>query len=226
MNSYQKIIDEYVEDIKEKLENQLELLLVIGSSSSPKVIPKWSDIDVVLVINNYTFEIIEKIKLLSNSYDVKIGTTIYTKKEFDALNIDPKTFYHLYLLNNDKIKLQYISNDLILPTITYEDIKRTHLPYLLWRIHIYKRQFLYDTLTKEQIKNLYKMIYLIMKAILVLDKEFPRNYDETFTLFSKKYNFEYFDYEKFITDYMKDNSEYKNLIDYAKKLLLFIIERY
>lgn len=226
MNSYQSIINKYVEKIKEELQDELELLLVIGSSSSPKVISEWSDIDVILVINNYTFELLEKIKQISNSYDVKIGTTVYTKKEFNNLNVDPKTYYHLYLLQNDMIKLQYKKDDIKLSTISYEDIKNTHLPYLLWRIHIYKRHFLYDSLTKDQIKSIYKMTYLIMKAILILDKELPRNYDEVFKLFSKKYNFEYFDYEKFIKNYMEDNKEYKDIVEYAKKFLLFVIERY
>lgn len=226
MNSYQSTIDKYVEKIKEELQDELELLLIIGSSSSSKVILGWSDIDVILVINNYTFELVKKIKKISNSYDIKIGTTLYTKKEFDNLNIDPKTYYHLYLLQNNMIKLQYKKDDIVLPTISYEEIKRTHLPYLLWRIHIYKRQFLYDSLTKDQIKSIYKMTYLIMKAILIINKELPRNYDEVFKLFSKKYNFEYFDYEKFIKNYMENNEEYKEIVEYAKKFLLFVIERY
>ena len=218
MNNYQKTIDKYVSKIKKELASELELLLVIGSSSSPKVIVGWSDIDVILVINHFNFSILEKIKQISNSYDVKVGTTVYSKKEFEQLFIDPKTYYHLYLLQKNKINIQYRKDDITLPN--------THLPYLLWRIHIFKRQFLFDSLTKEQIKGIYKMTYLIMKAILILDKELPRNYDEVFTLFSNKYKFEYFDYEKFIKNYMEDKEEYKDIIEYAKKFLLFIIERY
>ena len=107
MNSYQDIIDKYVKEMKEELKEELELLLIIGSGSSSKVIPGWSDIDVILVVTHYTFELLEKIKKISNLYDVKIGTTIYTKKEFKNLNIDSKTYYHLYLLQNQMIKIQY-----------------------------------------------------------------------------------------------------------------------
>lgn len=226
MNSYQNIIDKYVERMKRELNNELDLLLIIGSSSSSTVIQSWSDIDVILVVKDYNFKILERIRNISNSYDVKIGTTIYSRKEFENKNIDPKTYFHLYLLQNDKIKLQYKKDDIKLPTVTYEEIRNTHLPYLFWRLHIYKRNFLYDELTKEQIKGLYKTTYLIMKAILILDGELPRNYEEVFGMFSEKYNFEYYDYRKFISDYQSDNEEYKNIVDYAKKFLLFVMERY
>ncbi len=226
MNSYQNVIDRYVEKMKEELKEELELLLIIGSSSSSKVIPGWSDIDVILVVSEYNFDLMEKIKKISNSYEVKIGTTVYSKKEFIEKNIDPKTYYHLYLLQNDKIRLQYKKSDIELPSITYDDIYATHYPYLLWRLHIYKRNFLYDKLKKEQIKGLYKTTYLIMKAMLIIDKELPRNYEEVFKLFSEKYHFDYYNYEEFIHNYQNDNEEYENIIEYAKKFLLFVMKRY
>ncbi len=226
MNSYQNVIDRYVKNMKEELKEELELLLIIGSSSSSKVIPGWSDIDVILVVSEYNFDLVEKIKEISNSYEVKIGTTIYSKREFIEKNIDPKTYYHLYLLQSGKIQLQYKKSDIELPNITYDDIYATHYPYLLWRLHIYKRNFLYNELTKEQIKGLYKTTYLIMKAILIIDKELPRNYEEVFKLFSEKYHFDYYNYEEFINNYQKDNEAYKNIIEYAKRFLLFVMERY
>lgn len=226
MNSYQNIIDDFTERLQKILKNQVLLILVIGSSSSPKVIKNWSDIDVIIVLKKYSFSTLEKIKKLSNFYNVKIGATIYTKEEFLDLNIDPKTYYHLYLLKNNKIKLQFISKDIYLPSVSFNDIESVYHPYLLWRIHILKRQFLYDTLDKERMKNLYKMLYFIMKAVLILDHEFPRNYEETFSLFATKYNFEYFDYEKFIEYYLCDDLRYTSVVEYAKKFLLYIIERY
>lgn len=225
MNLYSNIIDEYVKEIKKQLGHHLSLILVIGSSSSNKVMEKWSDIDVILVIDKYDFDIIEKIKEVSNSYSVKIGTTVYTDKEFLNKNIDPKTYYHLYLLQNDKIDLQYVKDNFNTPIVTFEEIKATHIPYVNWRLHMYKRIFLYDHLDKEQYKSLFKMTYLIMKAKLILDGYFPRNYDEVFKLFSQQYHFEYFDYEKFIADYLNDSEDYKKVYEYAKMFLQEIIEK-
>jgi len=87
---------------------------------------------------------------------------------------------------------------------------------------MFKRLFLYDSLDKEKVKNVYKITYLIMKAILILNNYLPKNYEEVFKLYSQKFDFEYFDYEKFIRDYTTDNLEYRNVIDYAKKFLISI----
>ncbi len=223
-NEYSNVISDYVKKMKNELREELSLLLVIGSSSSSKVMVNWSDIDVILVVKNYNFDIVDKIKDISKCFPVKIGTTIYSEKEFINKKIDPKTYYHLYLLNNKKIDLQFIKEGFEIPQISFDEIKNTHVPYLNWRMHIYKRYFLYDSLNKEQIKTIYKMTYLIMKAILILDGYTPKNYDEVFKIYAKNYNFEYYDYEKFITNYINDNDEYKNIIIYAKKFLMNIIE--
>ena len=42
----------------------------------------------------------------------------------------------------------------------------------------------------------------------------------------KKYDFPYYDFEKFIYDYINDNEQYKNVIDYGKVFLMHIIERF
>lgn len=226
MNKYQKYIDKYVNEMKKVLNDKLCLLLIIGSSSSDEVIENWSDIDSIVVLKEYDFELLEKIKKVSNSYPVKIGTTIYDKREFEEKNIDPKTIYHLYLLKNNIIDLQYINNDIKIPEIDFSDIINSHMPYLYWRIHIYKRNFLYDQLNREQIKGLFKTTYLIMKAILIIDGETPRNYRDVFQNFSKKYGFEYYDFEKFIKNYINNNNEYNDIINYAKKFISFVIKKY
>lgn len=226
MNKYSIYIDKYVNEMKESLKDKLELLLIIGSSSSNEVIENWSDIDVIVVLDEYNFKTIEIIKKISNSYPVKIGTTVYDKREFEEKNIDPKTIYHLYLYENGIIDLQYKTNSILIPKIEFKDVYNNHLPYLYWRLHIYKRNFLYETLTKEQIKGIFKTTYLIMKAILIIDGETPKNYREVFKTFSKKYDFPYYDFEKFIYDYINDNEQYKNVIDYGKVFLMHIIERF
>lgn len=226
MNKYNIYIDKYVDEMKSNLKDKLQLLLIIGSSCSNEVIENWSDIDVILVLDKYDFKTIEIIKKISNSFPVKIGTTIYDKREFEEKNIDPKTIYHLYLYENNIINLQYKTNNISIPKIEFKDIYNTHLPYLYWRLHIYKRNFLYETLTKEQIKGIFKTTYLIMKAILIIDGETPKNYRDVFKTFSEKYDFQYYDFEKFIYNYLNDNEQYKNIVEYGKEFLLNIIKRF
>ena len=226
MNKYQEYINKYVNEIRDTLKDELLLVLIIGSSCSDEVIENWSDIDSILVLKKYDFRTIDIIKKISNSYPVKIGTTIYDKREFEEKNIDPKTIYHLYLLKNKLIDLQYKSNDIKIPDIEFKDVYDSHLPYLYWRLHIYKRNFLYDTLTKEQIKSVFKTTYLIMKAILIIDGEKPKNYRDVFTTFSKKYNYQYYDFESFISNYIADNDKYSDIVEYGKEFLLNIIKRF
>lgn len=74
MNKYSIYINKYVNEMKKSLKNNLKLLLIIGSSSSNEVIENWSDIDAIVVLDEYNFKIIEIIKKISNSYPVKIET--------------------------------------------------------------------------------------------------------------------------------------------------------
>ena len=74
MNKYSIYINKYVNEMKKSLKNNLKLLLIIGSSSSNEVIENWSDIDAIVVLDEYNSKIIEIIKKISNSYPVKIET--------------------------------------------------------------------------------------------------------------------------------------------------------
>ena len=226
MNRYQKYIDQYIKEMRATLEEKLQFLLIIGSSCSSEVIDNWSDIDVIIVLDEYDFKTIEVIKNISYSYPVKIGTTIYTRREFENKSIDPKTIYHLYLYNKGEIDLQYKNDDIVIPKINYRDVYNSHMPYLFWRLHIYKRNFLYDHLTKEQIKGIFKTTYLIMKAILIIDGETPKNYREVFEGYAKKYSFPYYDFEQFICNYLDNNDQYTNIVEYGKEFLLNVIEKF
>lgn len=219
-NKYSSIIYEYVQKVKSTFGNELDMILVIGSSCSGKVIENWSDIDVILVFEKINCEIIEKLKCISNLYDVKIGTTIYDKEEFYNKRIDPKTYYHLYLLQNNEIEIQYLKDTFCLPVINSEELKKVHQLYLNERMHIFKRYFLYENLTKQQIRDLYKSIYILMKIILIIDGYYPKNYEEVFKLYSEKYDFDLFDYETFINCFKENNEDYKDqLLSSSKKLL-------
>lgn len=78
--------------MKESLKDKLKLLLIIGGSSSNEVIENWSDIDVIVVLDEYNFKTIEIIKKISNSYPVKIVTAVYDKREFEEKILTPKLF--------------------------------------------------------------------------------------------------------------------------------------
>lgn len=219
MNSYSKEINKYVKMVKEEFKDDVALILIIGSSCSNMVMENWSDIDSLLVIKEYNFDVIEKIKNIVKQFSIKIGTTVFTESEFISKKVDPKVFYHLYLLDNGEIELQYKREDFILPVVLFDEVKSNYLINYYNVKHQLKRRFLYDELSKEQYRIIFKELYIIMKSILIVDGELPKNYEETFMGYSKKYNFEYFDYKKFIYDYMNNHEDYKKIYDYASKVI-------
>ena len=76
-NSFSNIIEIYVEVLKERLKDNLEMIYIIGSSATNDVIVNWSDVDAIIVLKEYKFDDINVIKNISNSYDIKIGNTLF-----------------------------------------------------------------------------------------------------------------------------------------------------
>lgn len=212
-NSYADIIESYVKEIKEKLKDNLEMVYIIGSSATKDIVINWSDIDTIIVLKKYNYHDIETIKKVSNSYEVKIGNTLYSKKELENKIIDSKTYYYLYLYHHKVLDISYLNEDLIIPKITFEECVLATKIILFNDLHNIKRLLTYDNLSNAQIKTMFKKIYVIMKSILIIAGKQPKNYKQTFEMFSKEFNYEYFDYLKFIYDFRNDNI----CIDYMRK---------
>lgn len=221
-NSYSKIIQSYIEKIKEKLKDNLEMIYIIGSSATKDVVVNWSDVDTIIVLKEYNYYDIETIKEVSNSYEIKIGNTLYSKKEFENKIIDPKTYYYLYLYNNNILDISYLKKDLAMPEITFEECISTTKIILFNDLHNLKRTLTYENLSKQQIKTMYKKLYVIMKSILIINGKLPKNYKETFEMFSKEFNYEYFDYLKFIEDFRNDNISVDYMKKYCYNLIVYV----
>lgn len=225
MNAYSEIINDYIDKLKNSLKEQLEMIFIIGSSASDIVINNWSDIDCILVLKELNKNSLKVITKLSNNYKIKIGNTLYSKKEFEDGLVDGKTLYYLLLNQKDLVNIQYKLENLTIPFVNLEILKNVTKTILLNDIHDCKRHLIYKELNDSQIKRLFKKIYVIMKSILIINDEFPKNYNETFNLFSKKYNFEYFDYVEFINAFQKNNVDISYLKNYALNLINFIISK-
>lgn len=222
LNSYTKTINEYIQNIKFKLKDNLELIYIIGSSATDNVVENWSDIDCIIVLKKYTQDDIEIIKELSNNFDVKIGNTIYSKEEFESGLVDPKTYYYLLLQKDNILDFQYKSETLVIPKVNYDKCNEITKTILTIDLHNCKRLLTYKSLETNQTKTLFKKIYVIMKSMLIINNYKPKNYKETFELFTKVFGFEYFDYLKFIADFKENNVNIENLKDYAFKLIGFV----
>lgn len=222
-NNYSNTINDYILKLQESIKYNLEMIYIIGSSASDNVVVGWSDIDCIIVLSYYDINDIELIKAISNSYHIKIGNTIYSKKEFENKWLDQKTLYYLYLNQERVLSVDFQSKELKIPKIDVEEVKNSTKIMLFNDLHNCKRLLTYLELSNVQIKTLFKKIYVIMKSILILNDYKPKNYKETFTLFHEVFSYEYFDYLKFIDDYKKNQVNVKYLKKYAFQLIDYII---
>ena len=222
INNYKETIELYLENIKQQLKNNLKLVYIIGSSATKDIIMNWSDIDCIIVLNKYDEKDIEIIKKISNSFDVKIGNTIYSKNEFETGLIDPKTYYYLLLYKEKVLKVQYKSDNLSIPNVNYKTCSDITQTILTIDLHNCKRLLTYEKLDDGQVKTLFKKIYVIMKSILIINNYKPKNYKETFELFHEVFKFEYFDYLKFIKNYKVGTVDEIELKNYALKLVIYV----
>ena len=103
-DSYKDNIMKFYKEIKNILQDNLMLYMVTGSVGIGKI-----------------QEVISK---LSN---IKIGTTIYSQKEFENNMIDGKTMYSLLNLYSNNLHLNYYNTKLKIPEITLNMMKqKTH----------------------------------------------------------------------------------------------------
>lgn len=213
---YKESIFNYITELKNNLGDVLKLVLLIGSSSSGYVVDGWSDIDIILVLENYKIEYVNIIKKIVQRYDIKIGNTIYSKTEFENKRIDPKTYYYLLLVQENYIKIQYNSSRLNIPKVTMKECQDQYMTWLMEHFHSYKRMWLYQEISEEKIRKIFKNTYLIMKAILIINNYRPQNYEQVFNLYSEKFNYKNLNYKKFIEEYQKKEYNKTEIINFAK----------
>lgn len=213
---YKESIFNYITELKNNLGDVLKLVLLIGSSSSGYVVDGWSDIDIILVLENYKIEYVNIIKKIVQRYDIKIGNTIYSKTEFENKRIDPKTYYYLLLVQENYIKIQYNLSRLNIPKVTMKECQDQYMTWLMEHFHSYKRMWLYQEISEEKIREIFKNTYLIMKAILIINNYRPQNYEQVFNLYSEKFNYKNLNYKKFIEEYQKKEYNKTEIINFAK----------
>lgn len=147
---------------------------------------------------------------------------MYSKKEFENKIIDSKTFYYLYLYNNNILDICYLSKNLVIPEISFEECVLTTKVILFNDLHNLKRLLTYERLSKQQIKTMFKKLYVIIKSVLIINGKLPKNYKETFEMFSKEFDYEYFDYLKFIEDFRNDDISLEYMKKYSYDLIVYI----
>lgn len=217
-SEYKRTVYEYLNELIHKLGSSLKFCLLIGSASSGQVVIEWSDIDVILVINEYKMESISIINEVKAKSDIKIGNTVYSQSEFENKKLDPKTYYYLLLVQEKRIKIQYMTSDLQIPKVTINECKYQYFSWLMEHLHSYKRMWLYPNINNDIIKEIFKNTYLILKAILIIHGYRPQNYQEVFDTFEQEFSYPKFDFMTFIEESKQKKINKVKIIEYAIKL--------
>ncbi len=213
---YKKIISNFYNEIKNILKENLMLFMITGSVGIDKIHVGWSDIDILIVTKYYSINDIRKIeKVIKQISTIKIGTTIYSKSEFENNIIDGKTMYSLLNLHYENLYLNYYNPELKLPVITLDMMKQKHLNLLPDYIHKLKRLIYNDNYDK---KAVIKTMNLIMKIYIVQQNIIPKEYEDVINKFSYLYNFRSFD----IAKELNSDAMSEELKKYIKEFIEFI----
>ena len=215
-DSYKDNIMKFYKEIKNILQDNLMLFMVTGSVGIGKIHEGWSDIDILIVTKSYIIDDIRKIQeVISKLSNIKIGTTIYSQKEFENNMIDGKTMYSLLNLYSNNLHLNYYNTKLKIPEITLNMMKQKHLALLPDYVHKLKRLVYINKYDK---KTIIKTMNLIMKIYVVQKNVIPKEYEDVFNKFSYLYKFKEFD----ISQELNSNEMSKEFNNYIKKFIEFI----
>ncbi len=183
---YYKTEREFYENLKRELGKKLLFYCPTGSIARKEIIPGWSDIDVVIVFNEWNKDVFSSIdkSLAKNKSGIKIGITFYSLAEFNSYKFqDPKTFNIIYniktgryspTVHDPSVKLNNCRAD------TFEIIKMVEFNKTL---HNYKRELLLYPKFNERVA--YKELILMVRILLMKKNVITDGYKEVLEASSK-----------------------------------------
>ena len=217
---YKETLEKLYNDINNQLGNQIKLLLVTGSCSRGCVIPNWSDIDIILVVNDNNKEMREKLSKIVNIYDIKIGTTVYGQKEFKCKKIDLKTAYALNEMQRGNLRPTIYDSSLEIPIVTENELKEMCSYAIPSALHSLRRLLYTKNDITDTTKNtVFKELSHLMRDYLLQENVRATNYQDVFNKFAQKFSIKSFNVRKFI---LGENSE--DIIEYCNNIIDCITE--
>ncbi|MEK7117633.1 MAG: nucleotidyltransferase domain-containing protein [Patescibacteria group bacterium] len=189
LDKYQAVEKSFFEDIKSIVGSNLLLYCVTGSLARNDIIIDWSDIDVLLVFEDYNEKVFSALNyaLSRNKTNIKIGTTFFSFIEFISSDFykDPKTHHTMRLICSDFLKPRIISDRIKLHEPSKhvtEWFSRVSFTEILFDLK--RKLIVYDA---DQEKAVFKDISILIKIILFCQNgDICFGYKETFDK-AKKY---------------------------------------
>lgn len=210
-NAYREAIKIFREEILAKLGSKVKLLTLTGSCARECVHDGYSDIDAIIVIEPYDKDTRIVLNDIVKQIPIKIGTTVFSERELQDDELDTKTKYAIYKMEQGDFQPLIYDDTLNLTKYTFDDIKLAYRECMPSELHSLRR-----SLYEENEKNydvIFKNLSHIMRNILIQNGIDCLDYNDVYTKFASLYNLPEFDTEQFIKG--EDKSQifnYANII--------------
>lgn len=178
---YSKVEKQFYNILLPLIGEDIYLYCVTGSLGREDIIPNWSDIDILLIIKEYSKLTLSCINncLLKMNGDIKIGVTIFSLEEFNHEYFkDAKTYISIELISKG-----YYKPRIILPEVKLVLEDKTLGRYMdissFSRFsHDIKRELLKMDDDYDE-KKVYKLIIILLKIMLHQRGVITLNYRDT-----------------------------------------------
>lgn len=179
---YIKVEERFFSLLSESLSKDLLLYCVTGSLARDEIIPRWSDIDVLLVVKKCDLLTLSKIDVAAREAQnkIKIGITFYSLSEFNNLLFkDSKTYLAVKFINEKHYIPRILSLDIKNDLPSEEILKHNDVfEFTTLFLHL-KRELLEKDIRDE--RKVYKLVITILKIALRYRGINTHGYEETIT---------------------------------------------
>lgn len=168
IKKYRDVERKFYSNIVEYEKDNLLFYCVTGGLGRNDIIEGWSDVDILLVFNQYSASLFNNINkaLHTNKSTIHIGVTFYSLNEFNNPKYfkDPKTYHAIELIKKGTYVPMIRSGQIELSCIDKAILKKYDATDMAKYLHDIKRQLLNQSGFDEY--SVYKKFISILKIML------------------------------------------------------------
>ncbi|WP_283308575.1 hypothetical protein, partial [Streptococcus dysgalactiae] len=176
-NVDEKLKDELIDFfnfIVKNYENNLLLFSYTGSTTNDSYIDGWSDVDVLLILENLEINFYHLVKKQISSYSYSFGVNIITKEDIERDRVDTKNLLNLYNICRGYIKPNYV-RDFKLPVLNLDKLINQQIINRNAFIASIKKHIVEDTFN---IRKVFKECLIVFMIILAENGKLCITYSE------------------------------------------------
>ncbi len=186
--SLKTIIINIQESLFNKFKNEIMLFSVVGSCALEVPILGWSDIDIMIITKDSIKEIMKFLNLEVQKYNIHIGVNCFSMEQITSMDIDMKTKWYIYFMQNNVIYPSYISENINLPCVIIEHIIKSE-EYIINEIIFSINRELYSPNTNG--KKLLKKLLVFIKIEALRYGLICKSMQETLCVLNDIWNIDY-----------------------------------